>query len=176
MAGLADPVKMRMLRTKQRTLPRRVHEGFSLLELTVVLVIAGVVFAVAAPNLSRMSESMAYREAVRSLMSAATTAKREALKRGEPMDLLIFPDQATYAISVAGAVPEPPDRTPLDGDVELEVTSAAEVSPGRGIAAVRFYPSGGSSGADIAVSRPSGAATLIQVGWLMADVEQKVLE
>ena len=154
----------------------QLQRGFSLIELTVVLVIAGVVFAVAAPNMSRMSESMAYREAVRSLMSAATTTKREALKRGEPMDLLIFPEQAAYAISAAGVVPEPADREFLSGDVELEVTSAAEVSPGRGIAAVRFYPSGGSSGADIAVSRPSGAATLIQIGWLMADVEQTAVQ
>ena len=44
--------------------------------------------------------------------------------------------------------------------VSLTVTSAAEVSPEAGAAAIRFYPFGGSTGGDIEIAGPGGAGTL----------------
>ena len=66
-------------------------------------------------------------------------------------------------------------RQELPPSISLVVTSAADVSPAQGIAAIRFYPFGGSTGGDIEIAGLGGAGTLVQVGWLMGDVTQKVM-
>ena len=45
--------------------------GFTLLELVVVLVIAGLFFALGGPSVRSLYDTMQYREAVRELVSAA---------------------------------------------------------------------------------------------------------
>ena len=65
--------------------------GFTLIEITLVMVIAGLLFAVALPNIAALSESLAYRSAVRDVMSAAQSARRQSARTGEPVDLLIYP-------------------------------------------------------------------------------------
>ncbi len=148
----------------------RCSNGFTLIEITLVMVIAGLLFAIALPNLGALSESLAYRGAVRDVMAAAQSARRQSARSGQPVDLLIDPDRKTLEISGSetGALG-------LPGSIDLVVTSAAEISPGRGIAAIRFYPFGGSTGGDIEIVGPGGAETLVQVGWLMGDVTQRAM-
>ena len=63
----------------------------------------------------------------------------------------------------------------LPGSISLAVTSAAEVSPGPDVAAIRFYPFGGSTGGDFEIGGPGGGGTLVQVGWLMGEVTQTAM-
>lgn len=135
------------------------------------MVIAGLLFAIALPNMGALSESLAYRTAVRDVMSAAQSARRQSARTGEPVDLLIYTDKKAFEVSGSGAgLQELPEA------ISVAVTSAAEVSPGKHIAAIRFYPFGGSTGGDIEIGGPGGAGTLVQVGWLMGDVTQTVMK
>ena len=142
--------------------------GFTLIELTLVMVIAGLLFTVALPNLSALSESLAYRGAIRNVMSAAQSARRQSARTGEPVDLLIYPEHKALEVS-GGRI----GLQELPESISLVVTSAVEVSPGPDVAAIRFYPFGGSTGGDIEIGGPGGGVTLVQVGWLMGDVTQK---
>lgn len=149
--------------------------GFTLIELTVVLVIAGLFLAMAIPNVSKISESSDYRLAVREVISATQKARRRAVHQNRPVDLVIEADRLRIAIVNSGDVPSDDAFTSLPGSVDMTVTTAADVSPGDGLSTIRFYPRGGSSGGDIALVRNTGAGTLIQVGWLLADVKQSPL-
>ena len=151
--------------------PITVHRGsgFTLIEITLVMVIAGLLFAIALPNMGALSDSLAYRGAVRDVMSAAQSARRQSARTGQPVDLVIYPERKT--IGVGG---NQSGLATLPDVVSLSVTSAAEVSPEPGAAAIRFYPFGGSTGGDIEIAGPGGAGTLVQVGWLMGDVTQTV--
>ena len=142
--------------------------GFTLIEITLVMVIAGLLFTVALPNLSALSESLAYRGAIRDVMSAAQSARRQSARTGEPVDLLIYPEHKALEVS-GGRI----GLQELPESISLVVTSAVEVSPGPDVAAIRFYPFGGSTGGDIEIGGPGGGVTLVQVGWLMGDVTQK---
>ena len=141
--------------------------GFTLIEITLVMVIAGLLFTVALPNLSALSESLAYRGAIRNVMSAAQSARRQSARTGEPVDLLIYPEHKALEVS-GGRI----GLQELPESISLVVTSAAEVSPAPDVAAIRFYPFGGSTGGDIEIGGPGGGVTLVQVGWLMGDVTQ----
>ena len=134
------------------------------------MVIAGLLFAIALPNMGALSESLAYRTAVRDVMSAAQRARRQSARTGEPVDLLIYTDKKAFEVSGSRA-----GLQALPEAISVAVTSAAEVSPGKDIAAIRFYPFGGSTGGDIEIGGPGGAGTLVQVGWLMGDVTQTVM-
>ena len=143
--------------------------GFTLIEITLVMVIAGLLFAIALPNMGALSDSLAYRGAVREVISAAQSARRQSARTGQPVDLVIYPERKEV-----GIVGDQSGLATLPDVVSLTVTSAAEVSPEAGAAAIRFYPFGGSTGGYIEIAGPGGAGTLVQVGWLMGDVTQTV--
>ena len=151
------------------------HKGFTLLELVVVLAIAGLFFALSGPSVRGMYDSMQYRDAVRGLYSAAKNAQRDSLASGRPVDLVINVRAKTYWIS-NGAGRTQSDAAPaLSKELSLDVTYAEEVSPAPGLAAIRFFPAGGSTGGEILIRRPTGAGARLSVDWLLGDVRQEAL-
>jgi len=144
--------------------------GFTLIEITLVMVIAGLLFTIALPNMGALSDSLAYRGAVRDVMSAAQSARRQSARTGEPVDLLIYPKRKALEVSGGRS-----GLRELPESISLVVTSAVEVSPEPGVVAIRFYPFGGSTGGDIDIGGPGGSGTLVQVGWLMGDVTLTVM-
>ncbi|MFL2502659.1 MAG: Tfp pilus assembly protein FimT/FimU [Luminiphilus sp.] len=147
--------------------------GFTLLELIVVLVIAGLLFSLGGPSVRTLSATMEYRDAVRQIVSAAKNARRDAFAQGIPMDLLIDTDRNQYALSADSPSLSADQFAPLPEALDITVVYAAEVSPKPGLAAIRFYPAGGSSGGEISVARPSGAGVHLTIDWLLGDVTQE---
>lgn len=150
-------------------------KGFTLIELTVVLVIAGLLFAISVPNLSKWSDSRDYREAVRQVVSAANIARALATRSNKPVDLVFEPEQKKMAVVAAGVTLDEGKIIRFPESLTLSVTSAAALSSSKGASVIRFYPAGGASGGDIELIRQSGAGTLIQIGWLLADVRQTAI-
>jgi len=150
----------------------RPDAGFTLLELTVVLVVASLLFMVGGPSLSAMQDSMDYRSAVRDLYSGIKKGHRQALATGSPVDLLIDADNNRFALTANPQSIQEEAFTALAEELQIEVTYAQEMSPGNGWAAIRFFPEGGASGGDIRILRPTGVGVELQVDWLLADVTQ----
>ena len=150
-------------------------KGFTLIELTVVLLIAGLLFAVSVPNLSKWSESRDYREAIRQIVSAANSARAQANRSNKAVDLIFELEQKTMSVVAAGGSLENNKVIKMPEALTVSVTSAAALSSSKDASVIRFYPAGGASGGDIEVVRDSGAGTLIQIGWLLADVRQTAI-
>ena len=149
--------------------------GFSLLELVVVLAIAGLLFGLGGPAVGSLYDTMQYREAVREIVSAVKNGRRDAFASGEPVDLLIDTDRNRYALTDQSQSLSDDAHSALPEVLDITVVYAAEVSPKPGLAAIRFYPAGGSSGGEITVVRPGGGGVLLTVDWLLGDVTQEPL-
>ena len=154
---------------------RSASGGFTLLELLVVLVIAGLLFSLGAPRVGKLYDSMQYREAVRELVSAAKNARRDAFATGQPMDLLIDTSGNRYVLTHQSQKVDLEEFEPLPATLDISVVYAVEVSPRPGLAAIRFYPAGGSSGGEIKVIRPSGAGVQLTIDWLLGAVTQELI-
>jgi general secretion pathway protein H len=154
---------------------RAITGGFTLLELVVVLVIAALLFALGGPSVRSLYDTMQYREAVRELVSAAKNGRRDAFAKGEPVDLLINTDNNRFALTENATGIDDDQFAELPKSLDITVVYAQEVSPKPGLAAIRFYPAGGSSGGEISVVRPTGAGVHLTIDWLLGAVTQETL-
>ena len=142
---------------------RPVVEGFSLIELLAALTIIALVVAVSVPSAQRFYESMQYRQAVRDVMTALSSARYRAVNDGVPSDVVIDPD--SRRVQVADSEVQLPDN------LALTLRTAREVNrDGKGV--IRFYPEGGSSGGDVDIVRASGVGSRVSVDWLAGRVTQ----
>lgn len=149
--------------------------GFTLLELVVVLVIAGLLFSLGGPSVGALYDTMQYREAVREIVSAAKNGRRDAFASGQPLDLLIDTDRNLFALTNQAHSVDKLKFQTLPESLDIRVVYAAEVSPQSGLAAIRFYPAGGSSGGEITMARPNGGGVHLTIDWLLGDVKQESL-
>jgi len=147
--------------------------GFTLLELVVVLVIIAALAGLSGPSLQNFHESVQYREAVRLFTSAIKNGRLDARAQGEAIDLIVDTENNRFLLTRDASDVDVANYQSLAEELQIAVTYAAEVSPGGNLAAIRFYPAGGSSGGEIVVQRPSGAGTRLTVDWLLGHVSQE---
>jgi general secretion pathway protein H len=135
--------------------------GFTLVELMVALVIAGLLMVAAVPASMRFYESIQYRQAVRDVISLLGSARYLAVNSGRAQDVVIDPRTGELQLN--------DERRKLPDGIELAVRTAREINrDSKGV--IRFYPEGGSSGGDLDLERPGANGVRISVDWLMGGV------
>jgi type II secretion system protein H len=131
--------------------------GFSLLELLLVIAIAGLMAAVAIPSLPGALESARLRgsagEVRATLTLARTLAVSEARNRSVAFDL----DQGEYGI-VGDA-----RKWFLPEGIRLAAFRPGESEAERGVVRVRFYPDGSADEAEVSISSSGGGRMRIRV-------------
>lgn len=135
--------------------------GFTLLELVLVITIAALVVGVSAPTMQRLYESSQYRGAVNDVVSALSLSRHQAIRSGKPADVAFNPSQ--------GRIIRSEKTTQIPDPVLLEVLGAAELNrDGAGV--IRFYPDGGSSGGYVKLTHENGMSVSVTVDWLLGRV------
>ena len=149
-----------MMRSRTRRADRPAEQGFSLLEMMVVLVILATVAALAAPTLRRGGrdrdpESVAYE-----LQAVFLRARTNAISRGntETMQLDMGNRQISYA-AAKQTVRIPDNLTP-------DLLIGRELVAADGTATLLFFPDGGSSGARITLADTRNNVSGVVVPWL----------
>jgi general secretion pathway protein H len=142
------------LRRPLRVAPRRVRggeRGFTLLEVIVVMIIVGVIAAMAIPSLQAGSRQAAVRRSVRAFISAARQASAEAVRTRKPSALIVWPDDGTF--SVEGAR----DRYELPDFAEFGEIVGGREAEGEEEILFDFYPTGSSVGGSVEISFDIGS-------------------
>ena len=142
----------------------RQNRGFTLLELMMVMVIVILGFSAIGLNVSSGNDATELQSVARDLVSALRFAKGQALISHEETTLALDLKENTYTVSDRDKVFTIPDT------IALTVVTAQDELEGKGLANIRFFPDGSSSGGRIKVERNS-SIWQIDINWLTGQVE-----
>ncbi len=132
---------------------RRGTGGFTLIEMTVVLLLLAVVLTIVFPNVSGLFGRASSGDTVRRLADALTEARAEAIATRRSVRFSLGPERRAWRYA---------GRT---GDADGETTLSLSGAPLSGAPAIVFFPDGSSTGGRLTVGA-ADADRVIAVGWL----------
>lgn len=143
------------------------RQGFTLLELLVVLAIGSLLVALVPPAFDRLRETSQYRDTVRAVVVDLRQARQRALAYGQTVNFRVDLSDRKFGIE-GEALKALPDS------LEVKTTIGSQEQPDNTQQAViAFLPEGGSSGGTIELVRPSGSGVRIRVDWLFGQITQQ---
>jgi general secretion pathway protein H len=156
---------------KRRLSGRELVAGFTLLELLVVLVIAGFLAAIVPPLYSKAVPGATLKSAARDFAISIREARSRAITTNSRIDLKVVSAPPSYAIGDDSAVPLP-NGVFLTAYNYLAAAqkSLTDIDALVGDnATIRFYPDGSSNGAVVKVANGKSAYR-VDVSWLTGDI------
>lgn len=136
--------------------------GFTLIEILVVLLIAGLMYALVPPMFGAGMAGTELKKAARQVAAGLRQTRGEAIKQHKETVMTLDVDGRTFKIDAAERVYQLPKR------VDLKVfTAQSEVEEKQ--AAIRFYPDGSSTGGRVTLAG-GDKKYLVDVDWLTGRV------
>ena len=138
--------------------------GFTLLELLVMLFIMVLGFSVVGINLSSGNNAAGLKAAARDLVSALRYARGQALMTHQEETVMLNLAENSYTVS---------GRTKdyfIPKTIALTVVSAQSELTGEGVAAMRFFADGSSTGGRITLEQ-GRSAWEININWLTGQIK-----
>lgn len=129
-----------------------------------VLTVVVIGFAVIGANISSGTDATGHQAAARDLVSALRYAKGEALIGRQEMTVALDLNDNSYTVSRRDKVYTLPKA------IGLTVVTAQEELSGDGVANIRFYPDGSSTGGRIKLEQ-NGINWQIDINWLTGQIE-----
>jgi type II secretion system protein H len=141
-------------------LRRVAREGFTLVEMLVVIVILAIVSAVTIPAL-RSNPGDEITTSAKTLTTLMQRARQTAVERGQTVSLVVDADNARYWATIVS--PGNPDSVVSYGAIDL--ASGATLSADESRSRYVFAPSGAATGGPIVVRLDSRAAVITMDQW-----------
>ena len=142
---------------------RRDH-GFTLIELIVVLAIAGLALGVAVLALPKVLERARYHDSVAQVRALLAQGRLEAMRLGRPLTLRDDPNARRLWLDT-GAAFELPEG------VEADWVVAESEDTRRGLAAITFRPDGSNTGGTVTLGVPARRIAL-RLDWLFGRIDE----
>lgn len=139
------------------------YAGFTLLELSLVLFILGLVYALAAPALSKGAPGLDVRAAAQQLAAGLRKARSVAAMERREAVLVLDVEGRRFSVTGDGKTYD------LPRSVELSMVTAQSEQTDDKTGRVRFYPDGSSTGGHIVVAIAE-TKQLVNIDWLTGRV------
>ncbi len=140
------------------------QRGFTLLELTVVLLVVVLGFSVIGLNLSSGNDSIKIKSAAREIVSALRYARGQALMTRQETTVALNLGDNTYKVTGREKLYK------IAQAIDLTVVTAQNELSGEGTANIRFFADGSSTGGRVTLGLGE-AAWRININWLTGQIE-----
>ena len=138
--------------------------GFTLVELLVVLIVIGLLVALAPISMHRAIPGLELRTTTRELAAALRNTRGTAIRDNREMALTLDVEAGWYRLDGRRGEQEIP------GDIELKLLTATSELEGEGAGRIRFFPDGTSTGGQITLARDDDTYYIL-IDWLSGRVE-----
>jgi general secretion pathway protein H len=138
---------------------RRGTTGFTLVELLLVLAIAGLLLAVTPPLITSVLPGVELKAAARRTAGALRLAREIAIAEGRDVAWLLDVEDNRYRIDGDGRIAS------LPAGIDIELVAAEEEMRSERVGAVRFFPDGSSTGGRVILKR-GDTGWQVGVNWL----------
>jgi general secretion pathway protein H len=145
------------------TAPRKAN-GFTLVEILVVLLILGLLLAVAPAAMHRALPSLELRTTTRDVAAALRSTRSAAIRDNREATLSLDVEQGWYRRDGHA------DAREIHPDIRLKLLTATTEVDDEGVGRIRFFPDGTSTGGQITLARDESDYYIL-VDWLSGRVE-----
>lgn len=156
-------------------------QGFSLLELVVVLVLLSLFIALIAPSLSRFSRSVELKAAAKKVAAILRYSRSEAINKGKVYQVLFDANLMEVKVQSPDSNEEQagdekkeemaaPKVYTLPAGVQMKELNIESTQYPTDLPAIEFYPNGGSNGGDFLLDTQSQKGYKIKVNFLTGTV------
>ena len=142
----------------------RSDTGFTLVELIAVLLVIGLVTALATPAFHRALPGHALAADAQAASAALRAARGAAIRRGQAVAVTYDPAGGRYWIDRRSPVA-------LSAGTRLTLVTARAAAPDTAVGRIRFYPDGSATGGRVRLQAGQAVHTL-HVDWLTGDVRE----
>jgi general secretion pathway protein H len=139
------------------------NKGFTLIEMILVLVIAGLLLAAVGPRIAAGIGGIEFHAAAREIASALRATRAKAVAERREAALTVYIAEHAYDIDAG-------KRYSIAEDIGISVYTVAEQVLDSDRGAIVFYPDGSASGGRITLEY-RGQKRLIDINWLTGLVE-----
>ncbi|MCH8478545.1 MAG: GspH/FimT family pseudopilin [Wenzhouxiangella sp.] len=136
--------------------------GFSLVELIVVMVLVGLLFAVVGVSVSRSVSGAEIRNAAREVTAGMRHTRGQAIIQRQQQ--VFRGDANARTWQAAGG-----DPVQLPEGLDITLNTGRSELTGESAGGIRFYPDGASTGGNVVLSR-DGREWRINVAWLTGEI------
>ena len=133
-------------------------DGFTVLEMLVVLAILAMMSALALPAFRRVPDAVVLKTATGEILSALKSTRATAIARNTQTTFVFDKERRTFLPSGAPAVTLPPT-------VQMEMKTADFKEAGSGSRRILFFPDGSSTGGDMRLTIGSRSMAIC-ISWL----------
>ncbi len=137
--------------------------GFTLLEMLVVMVIAGMLMATIVPDFGPAIARAKLYSSVRDIASALRHTRGQALINGKEAVFELDIDRHNYRL--AGR----PKTYPLPPEIKLSLYTSASETVDEGTGRIRFFADGSATGGRVTLSG-GGQTRVVDINWLTGEV------
>jgi general secretion pathway protein H len=142
----------------------REPNGFTLVELLVVLLILGLLLALAPMAFHRAMPGLELRTTTREVAGALRSTRGAAIRDNREAALTLDVEEGWYRRDGQA------DAREIHPDIDLKLLTATTEVDSEGVGRIRFFPDGTSTGGQITLAR-DGNTYYILVDWLSGRVE-----
>jgi general secretion pathway protein H len=139
--------------------PRSGRRGFTLVELLVVLAIAGLMLSLTPPLISAALPGVELKAAARRTAGALRVTRELAISSGQDQAWLVNIESNSYRVAEDGR------QGRLPGGIELQLVAAEQEMRSDAEGGIRFFPDRSSSGGRVILSRAERGYQ-VGVNWL----------